>query len=154
MAITFEVTAKEAIFDMKEFCRLKDELTYIGQFADKETSKVISGTIIQYNGTFYSTELPDLSGVSARTADTEGMVTTTVSLFKTNEYAPEKCKLVSDCPIRIDIWNTHIDDEGAICSYAFYSDQLAEAKEVVNNNKDVDIFFDGKKITREEFLEK
>lgn len=154
MTMTFELTGNEAIFDMEKFCRLRGGLTYIGQFSNKNTSKVIPGTIIQYGGEFYTTELLGISGTASFPADAKGMVTTSVTLFETDEYVPEECKSLSDCSIRIDIWNTDIDDEGPIESYAFYSDQLAEAKEVMNSNKDVDIFFDGKPITREEFLEK
>lgn len=151
MAILFELKGKEAIFDMKEFCRLKNELTYIGQFANKETSKVIQGTIIQYDGKFYTNEVPGRAGVSS-SADKKGMVTTSVELFET-DYVPEECKPLSDCPIRIDIWDTAIDDEGPIASYAFYDNQLEEAKEVVNNNKDVDIFIEGVQIAKKDFLE-
>lgn len=153
MAIVFELKEKKAVDDMKEFCQLKDELTYIGRFANKETSKVIQGTIIQYNGKFYTTELPFIAGISTY-KDTDGMVKTTVSLFETDEYVPEECKSVSDCSIRISVWDLKIDDEGPIECYAFYDDQLTEAKEVVNNNKDVDIFLNGEKIAREEFLAK
>lgn len=152
MAILFELKGKEAIFDMKEFCRLKDELTYIGRFANKETSKVIQGTIIQYDGKFYSNEEPFRSGVGSSPADVEGMITTSVELFKT-DYIPEECKPLSDCPIRIDIWDTAIDDEGPIGSYAFYDNQLEEAKKVVNSNEDVDIFIDGVQIAKKVFLE-
>lgn len=153
MAILFELKGKEAVYDMKEFCRLKDELTYIGQFANKETSIVIRGTIIQYDGKFYTNELPGLSGVSSSPADEKGMITTSVSLFETDKYIPEECKSVSDCPIRIDIWDVASDDEGPIGSYAFYNEQLEEAKKVVNINEDVDIFIDGIQIARKDFLE-
>lgn len=153
MGIVFEHKGKEAVYDMNEFCRLKDELTYIGQFANKETSEVIQGTIIQYDGKFYTNESPGIPGVSFTHLPDEGIVKTTVQLFETDEYVPEKCKPVSDCPIRIDIWDVNIDDEGPVVSYAFYSDQLDEAKEVVNNNEDVDIFSDGKEIDRKDFLE-
>lgn len=152
MAIVFELKGKEAIFDMKEFCRLKDELTYVGQFANKETSKVIQGTIIQYNGKFYTNEVPFRAGVSSSPADEKGMITTSVELFET-DYVPEECKPVSDCPIRIDIWDTAIDDEGPIGRYAFYDNQLEEAKEVVNNNEDVDICIEGVQIAKKDFLE-
>lgn len=152
MAILFELKGKEAIFDMEEFCRLKDELTYVGRFATKETSKVIQGTIIQYNGKFYTTEIPFRSGVSSSPADEEGMVTTSVELFNT-DYVPEECKPLSDCPIHLNIWDVSVDDEGPIGSYAFYSNQLEEAKKVVNGNKDVDIFIDGVHIARKDFLE-
>ena len=153
MAIVFEHKGKATVCDMEEFCRIKDELTYIGKFANKETSKVIDGTIIQYGGKFYTNELPCSSGVSSGPADENGMVRTVVRLFETEEYVPEKCKPVSDCPIRIDVWDVKIDDEGPIVSYAFYADQLDEAKEIVNNSKDVDIFLEGVKIAREDFLE-
>lgn len=152
MAILFELKGKEAVYDMKEFCRLKDELTYIGEFANKETSIVIRGTIIQYDGKFYTTELPGLSGVSS-SADENGMITTTVSLFATDKYIPKECKSVSDCPIRIDIWDIGSDDEGPIGSYAFYTEQLEKAKKVVNMNEDVDIFVEGTQIARKNFLE-
>ena len=153
MAIVFEHKGKEAVCDMEEFCRIKDELTYIGKFANKETSKVIDGTIIQYDGKFYTNESPCSSGVSSGPADKNGMVRTVVELFETEEYVPEKCKPVSDCPIRIDVWDVNIDDEGPIVSYAFYADQLDEAKEIVNNSKDVDILLESEKIVREDFLE-
>lgn len=152
MAIVFELKGKEAIFDMKEFCRLKDELTYVGRFANKKTSKVIQGTIMQYNGKFYTNEVPLRSGVCSFPADEKGMVTTSVELFET-DYVPEECKPLSDCPIHIDIWDVDIDDEGPIDRYAFYNDQLEEAKEVVNGNKDVNIFIDGVQIDRKDFLE-
>ncbi len=152
MAIVFELKGKEAIFDMKEFCRLKDELTYIGRFANKETSKVLQGTIIQYDGKFYTNEVPFRAGVGSSPADEKGMVITSVELFDT-DYVPEECKPLSDCPIRIDIWDTAIDDEGPIGSYAFYETQLEEAKEVVNSNKDVDIFIDGVQVAKKDFLE-
>lgn len=152
MAIVFELKGKEAIFDMEEFCRLKDELTYVGRFANNETSEVIQGTIIQYNGKFYTTEIPFRSGVSSSPADEEGMVTTSVELFNT-DYVPEECKPLSDCPIHLNIWDVAVDDEGPIGSYAFYSDQLEEAKEVVKGNKDVDIFIDDVQIARKDFLE-
>ncbi|MCI8470842.1 MAG: hypothetical protein HFJ35_05145 [Clostridia bacterium] len=151
MAIVFEVTGKKEIIDMKEFCRLKEELTYVGEFANKETSEIIQGTIIQYDGKFYTNEDFLRSGVSWHSKD--GMVTTSVELFKT-DYIPEECKPVSDCPIRINIWDTAIDDEGPIGCYAFYDNQLEEAKEVVNNNKDVDIFVDGVQVNRTNFLER
>lgn len=152
-ARVFEVTGKAAIFDMEKFCRLNGELTYIGRFANKETSEVIQGTIIQYKGEFYTTEIPFRSGIGSGPADKNGMVTTSVELFKT-DYIPEECKPVSDCPIRINIWDTAIDDEGPIGCYAFYDNQLEEAKEVVNNNKDVDIFVDGVQVNRTNFLER
>lgn len=152
MAIVFELKGKEAIFDMEEFCRLKDELTYVGRFANKETSEVIQGTIIQYNGKFYTTEIPFRSGVGSSPADEEGMVTTSVELFNT-DYVPEECKPLSDCPIHLNIWDVAVDAEGPIGSYAFYSDQLEEAKEVVKGNEDVDIFIDGVQIARKDFLE-
>ena len=152
MAIVFELKGKEAIFDMKEFCRLKDELTYVGRFANKETSEVIQGTVIQYNGKFYTTEIPFRSGVGSSPADEEGMVTTSVELFET-DYVPEECKPLSDCPILLNVWDVAVDDEGPIGSYAFSSDQLEEAKEVVNGKKDVDIFIDGVQIARKDFLE-
>lgn len=151
MVMVFEFKGKKAVDDMKEFCRLKEELTYVGRFANKETSEIIQGTIIQHNGKFYTTEIPFHSGVGWSPADEEGMVTTSVCLFKT-DYVPEECKPIEDCPIRIYIWDIAIDDEGPIGSYAFYSDQLEEAKEVVNDNKDVDIFIDGVKKDRNDFL--
>lgn len=137
---------------MKEFCRLKDKLTYVGRFANKETSKVIQGTIIQYDGKFYTNEMPLRAGVSSSPADDEGMVTTSVELFEI-DYVPEECKPLSDCPIRINIWDMAIDDEGPIGSYSFYDNQLKEAKEVVNSNEDVDIFIDGVQASRKDFLE-
>lgn len=152
MAILFELKGKASVFDMKEFCRFKNELTYIGRFANKETSKVIQGTIIQYNGKFYTNEVPFHAGVSSSAADEEGMVTTTVELFETN-YVPEECKSLGNCQIRINVWELAIDDEGPTCSYAFYNDQLEEAKKVVNGNKDVDIFIEGVQISRKDFLE-
>ncbi len=152
MSILFELKGKKAIFNMEEFCRLKDELTYVGRFANKKTSKVIQGTIIQYNGIFYTTEIPLLSGVDSSPADEDGMVITSVELFE-SEYVPEECKPLNDCPILINIWNTRIDDEGPICSYAFYSDQLEKAKEIVNDNKDVSIFINGVRIATKNFLE-
>lgn len=152
MAIVFKLKGKETIFDMEEFCRLKDELTYVGRFANKETSEVIQGTIIQYNGKFYTTEIPFRSGVGSSPADEEGMVTTSVELFNT-DYVPEECKPLSDCPIHLNIWDVAVDAEGPIGSYAFYSDQLEEAKEVVKGNEDVDIFIDGVQIARKDFLE-
>ena len=151
MAIVFEVTGKEEILDMKEFCRLKEELTYVGEFANKETSEIIQGTIIQYDGKFYTNEDFLRSGVSWHSKN--GMVTTSVQLFKTS-YVPEECKPVEDCPIRINIWDTKIDDEGPIDCYAFYDNQLEEAKEIVNKNKDVDIFVDGVQVNRTNFLER
>lgn len=152
MGIVFEHKGKKAVFDMKKFCRLKDELTYIGRFANKETSKIIEGTIIQYNGKFYTNELPFVSGVSSVFLKDEGLVKTTVQLFETEEYVPEKCKPLSDCPICIDIWDVDLDNEAPIESYAFYEDQLDAAKEIVKNSKDVDIFFKGNEISREKFL--
>lgn len=152
MAIVFKLKGKETISDMEEFCRLKDELTYVGRFANKETSEVIQGTIIQYNGKFYTTEIPFRSGVGSSPADEEGMVTTSVELFNT-DYVPEECKPLSDCPIHLNIWDVAVDAEGPIGSYAFYSDQLEEAKEVVKGNEDVDIFIDGVQIARKDFLE-
>ena len=152
MAIVFKLKGKEAIFDMKEFCRLKDELTYVGRFANKETSEVIQGTVIQYNGKFYTTEIPLRSRVGSSPSDEEGMVTTSVELFET-DYVPEECKPLSDCPILLNVWDVAVDDEGPIGSYAFYSDQLEEAKEVVNNSEDVDIFIEGVQITKKNFLE-
>ena len=68
------------------------------------------------------------------------MVTTSVELFET-DYNPDECKWIGDCPIRIHIWNTAIDDEGLIGSYAFYNSQMEEAKEVVKKHRDVDISF-------------
>lgn len=154
MTIMFEVKGKEAIEDMKEFCRLKsDELTYIGQFANKETSEVIQGSIIKYNGKYYTTETPLHAGVSFLPVDKEGMITTCVELFET-DYVPERCKPLRDCSIRIDIWNVDIDKEIPIGSYAFYDSQLEAAKEVVKGNKDVDIFIDGIQIARKDFLER
>ena len=78
MSILFELKGQKAIFHMEECCRLKDELTYVGRFANKKTSKVIQGTIIQYNGIFYTTEIPLLSGVDSSPADEDGMVITSV----------------------------------------------------------------------------
>ena len=152
MAIVFKIKEKKAIFDMEEFCRLKKELTYVGRFANKKTSKVIQGTIIQYDGKFYTNEKPFRAGVSSGPADEESMITTSVELFET-DYVPEECKSVSDCPIHIDIWDTAIDDEGPIERYAFYEDQLEEAKEVVSGNKDVDIFLEDIQIAKKDFLE-
>ena len=80
------------------------------------------------------------------------MIRTSVELFETDDYVPEKCKPVSDCPIHIDIWDVNINDEGPVASYAFYSDQLDEAKKVVNSNEDVDIFLDGEEIDVKDFL--
>ena len=93
--VVFEVKGKEAIFDMEKFCRLNGELTYIGRFANKETSEVIQGTIIQYKGKFYTTEIPFRSGISCSSVD-NGMVTTAVELFET-DYNPDECKKISDC---------------------------------------------------------
>lgn len=151
MAKMFELKGKEAIFDMKEFCRLKDELTYVGRFANKETCKVLQGTIIQYDGKFYATEIPLRSGVGSGSADKDGMVTTLVELFET-DYVPEECKPLDDCKIMVDVWDVNHDDEAPIDSYAFYADQLKEAKEIVSSNKDVDIFIDGKKVAKEILL--
>ena len=152
MALLFELTGKEEISDMKEFCRRKEELTYVGEFANKETSKVIQGTIIQYDGKFYTTELPRVSGIFFAPAKEKGMVTTTVSLFEAKDYVPEKCKSISDCPILINIWDTKLDDEGPIYSFAFSDDQLAEARNILNIYEDVDIFKGDVKISREDFL--
>ena len=152
MTNVIELKGKTAILDIQEFCQLNDKLTYVGRFANKKTSKVIQGTIIKYNGKFYTNEMPFHSGLACSPADEEGMVTTSVELFKI-DYVPEECKPLSDCPIRIDIWCTAIDDEGPICSYAFYDDQLEDAKEVVNSNEDVDIFIDGMRIAKKDFLE-
>lgn len=152
MAITFKITAKEKITDMKEFCRLNEELTYFGPFAKKETSEMLLGDIIQYADKFYTTALPGVSGISFSPADAEGMVTTTVKLFITNEYVPEECKPLSSCSIFIDVWDVHVDNGMPIVSYAFCSDQLNEAKHIVYANKDVDIFFQVGYISREQFL--
>ena len=150
MAIVFELKGKKAVYDMKEFCRLKKELTYVGRFANKETSKIIPGTIIQYNGKFYTTEIPFHTGLNF-SIDEEGLVTTFVRLFKT-DYIPEECKPIGNCPIHIHIWNIDIDDKGPICSYAFYNSQMKKAKEVVENNKNVDILINGVNKDRNDFL--
>lgn len=152
MAIVFELKGKEAISDVKEFCRLKDGLTYIGRYADKETSEVIQGEIVQYGGKFYSDEMPFHSGFGCSPADSEGMVTTSLELFDV-DYVPGDCKPLGDCPIRINVWNTAIDDEGPIACYAFYGNQLEEAKNVVRSNDDVDIFVSGKETDKKDFLE-
>ena len=96
--------------------------------------------------------MPLRAGVSSSPADDEGMVTTSVELFEI-DYVPEECKSLSDCPIRINIWDMALDDEGPICSYAFYDNQLKEAKAVVNTHEDVDIFMDGVQTDRKDFLE-
>jgi len=152
MAIVFKLTGKEAVFDMKEFCRLKDELTYVGdKYANKDTGEVIRGSIIQYNNKYYTTELPGRSGISSNSRD--GAITTTVELFETNEYIPAECRPISECQVLINVWDVEIDDEAEIASYAFDENQMEKAKSVVKNSKDVDIFFNGKKISKEEFLE-
>lgn len=151
MGIVFEVKKSKAIFDMKEFCRFKNELTYVGRFANKETSEVIQGTIFQYNGKYYTNEVFLRSGVGWSSADNEGMITTSVSLFDI-DFVPENAKPLSDCSIRIDIWNIDIDDEGPISQYAFYESQLEDAKKVVCSNKDVDIFVNKIQIAKSEFL--
>lgn len=150
--IVFKLTGKEEVFDEKEFCRRIDGLTYVGRFAHKKTSRVIQGTIIQYDGKFYTNELPGVSGFCSSPADENGIITTSLTLFETTEYVPEECKPVSECLIYINIWDTDVDDEGPIGSYAFYDDQQETAKEIVKSNKDVDIFRKGMKITREDFL--
>ena len=150
MSLLFYLTGREG-FDIKEFCRQKDNLTYIGEFANKETSKVLLGTIIQYDGKFYSTEEYLHVGLSY-SARKQGMVTTSLELFET-DYVPEKSKPIGDCPILIDIWDIHTDNEVPIGSYAFYNSQMEEAKEVVKNHSDVDIFINGVKKERNDFLE-
>lgn len=152
MAIVFKFTGEKAVFDMKEFCRLKEELTYVGEYANKDTGEVIHGSIIQYDNKYYATELPGRPGISSVCRD--GITTTTVELFEANEYVPEKCKPISDFLILIYVWSVKIDDEFPIASYAFDENQLNKAKDVVKCNKDVDIYFKGKKISREEFLAK
>ena len=152
MAIVFKLTGKEAVLDMKEFCRLKEELTYVGKYANKDTCEVICGSIIQYRNKYYTTELPGRPGISCNCRD--GITTTTVELFETSDYVPEKCKPISDFLILIDVWDVKIDDEFPIASYAFDENQVAKAKDFVKCNKDVDIYFDGTIISREEFLAK
>lgn len=152
MAIVFELTGKEAVFDMKDFCRLKDELTYVGEYANKDTGDVIWGSIIQYNNKYYTTEFPGRSGISSNSHD--GVITTTVELFETNEYVPEECRPISECPIRIYIWDVEIDDEAAIAIYVFDENQMEKAKAVVMSSTDVEIIFNGEEISREEFLAK
>lgn len=150
--MVFELKGKKEIDNLEEFCRLNDELTYIGQFADKETSLVIPGTILQYKGVFYSTESPLYAGVSSTPKDENGMVTTSVELFATS-YVPEECKPVKDCSILIDIWDLEEDDKAPYESYAFYDNQLEEAKELVESYEEVEIFIEGVKIAKKYFLE-
>lgn len=150
----FEVTSKEAVYDIKEFCRLKDELTYLGQFANKTTCEVIPGEIIKYDNKFYTTELCGTAGFSSMPAAESGMVKTVLCLFKTNEYNPEKCKLVAECSICIGIWDINIDDEAPIVRYAFSMHQLEEARKIVRANKDVEICVNGEQISRTRFLKK
>lgn len=113
---------------------------------------VIPGTIIQYDGKYYTTELPLRAGISSTPKDENGMVTTSVELFEI-ECVPEKCKSVSDCSICIDIWDFEEDDEAPYESYAFYSDQFEEAQEVLESNQNVYIFIDGIPTSKNDFLE-
>ena len=151
MSIVFELTGKEAVFDMKEFCRLKDELTYVGEYANKDTGEVSWGSIIQYNNKYYTAGLPGRPGISSVCRN--GITTTTVELFETHDYVPEECRPISECMVLIDVWDVQFDDEAPISTYAFDEKQMEKAKDIVKCNKDVDICFDGKKISREEFLE-
>lgn len=151
MSIAFKFKGKYAINDIRDFCRLNDELTYIGQFAYKDTS-LVTGHIIQHNGEFYTTESPLKGGISTTAKDKNGMITTTVELFKT-KYVPEQCKSLRDCSIYIDIWDFEEDDKAPYESYAFDSDQFEEAKVVLESNENVDIFIDGMPTSKKDFLE-
>lgn len=152
MAIVFKFTGEQAVFNMKDFCRLKRELTYVGEFAHKATCVVISGSIIKYKNKYYTTELTGRAGISCTTRGNKK--TTSVELFEATEYVPEECRPVSDCPIRIDVWALKVDDEAPISRYACDESQLGIAKNIVKRNPDVDIYFKGKEISREEFLAK
>ncbi len=154
---TFEITGKKSVVDVEDFCQLTDELTFIGRFANQES--IVIGAIVQYNGKFYATD-----EVSSREV-AENMLKTSVSLSEIC-YIPEEYKLLSDCSIFIEIWNSNnrypylFEDSGDIpkdthllCTYAFYADQLEEAKKVVNSNKHVEIFINNIPTSRKHFLE-
>lgn len=148
--MVFQVTTDKRIFDIKEFCRLQGELIYVGEFANKQTSRIIPGTIVQFRKVFYTT---GYGGLCSGPADIKGKINTTLILNEMAKYVPKECKPVADCPILIYIWDINLDDEGPIASYAFYKEELEKAKKLVEANADIEIFIDGEEVSRAKFLE-
>ncbi len=157
--IKLEVIRKRGLVDVKDFCEIYNGLSFVGYFANIKTSKIIPGAIVLYNGKFYN--IPSVcTGHAAN-----DMVKTYVSLLET-DYVPEECKPLTGCSIYIEIWDScrrphciwednggDSNDGNLLCSYAFYDNQLTEAKEIVKDNKYVDIFIKGQPISRKDFLE-
>lgn len=128
----FELKTETKISSIEDFCRSLDKLTYIGQFVNKESFKVIPGHVVQYNGKFYSTETaeedePRLSGFCS--SPTKTGIITTLALFDT-EYVPESCIPLETCPVRVNVWNPIVDLDSPYVSFAFANEQLEKAKKI------------------------
>lgn len=153
MTKDFKVTSSKPIENPEEFCRMCHEgLTYVGQFVDSASHEVYRGSIIEYKGQYFSTEEAGMPGMCSCT-ESDGTHTTTLSLFETN-FKPFTAIRLENCVIRVEEWNTAIDDEGYIGYWAFPETQFTEARELVKakENSDLTIKVHGMEVTIQSFL--
>lgn len=144
-SLDYTNSRKEAPIDgIKDFCeRFKDQdLTYIGSFAQKSDG-ILIGDVVQIEGCYYKACISCGCLIGANRI-------TTADFRLYQSYSPDKLLHEEECPIRVNVWNMEIDDEGPLVMYAF--NYARRADRIVINHRDVDIEVNGKPVSREDFL--
>lgn len=126
---------------MEQFCE-KVGIEAIGDLACKENGLRI-GFVVKIDGQYYTGDIDCwyLGKTYASFVKIE-------EVFNLNDY-----QKVVDCPIKIDAWDTEIDDEGPIFRYAFKENQTEEILEALRLTGDFDVWIgDSEKKSKEEAL--
>lgn len=137
MAKVFKVNAPDTIWDVSHFCLMCSEnLEYLGRFVNAKTHEVYPGDIISFEGKFYTTETATSSGMSSYTED-DGTWTTVISPFECF-FPPVGYIPLEKCAIRIELWDTRINDEGRIGEWAYLAEEVPEARKLVRTHPNAD----------------
>lgn len=138
---TWEHEGTDRVDSVQEFCRLK-KLKYIGSFVRKADREIVPD-VIQAAGKYYMT-------VGMCYCNHGDKQTTVVEFRLFEEFNLEDYVPLEECSVRVDVWNVEVDDEGPIHKYAFTD--VSEARKVVGEGIDFDVWIDGKQVDSEEFL--
>lgn len=127
---------------MAEFCE-KTDVEAIGDLARKKDGLRI-GFVVKIDGQYHTGDI-----------DCWNQGKTYASFTKIEEeFDLKDYQKVDECAIRIDAWDTAIDDEGPIFQYAFKEDQTEAIRNALKPNSDFDVWIDDViRMSKEEALD-
>lgn len=138
---TWEHEGTDRVDSVQEFCQLKG-LKYIGSFVRKADREIVPD-VIQAAGKYYM-------AVDRAYFNNGDKQTIVVEFRLFEEFNLENYVPLEKCSVMVNVWDVEIDDEGPIHQYAFTD--VADARKVVGEGMDFDVWIDGKEVDSEEFL--